>query len=324
MERPNELRATESLGTGDRLVSPNGFYSVIQQVDGNLVLYREEDGQPLWASGQAQRPVTRTVMQGDGNLVSYSNDGTPFWASGTHGYAGAKAVLQDDGNFVVYDVAGNPLWASRTDQPLSPTIHSTDSRGFSYTENSPWWKEKCTVFPCFTALCWPGYATRIWEATIDGQPVVIQAWKGWCPKFLGLGDFPGGVGLEVGVYQRTPGRQLPTSLPFLPAPLEALVLAGIRAEAAVEGALWWPIPDRAWSLGATFVNPITGKTVFEAPPEKTWWLTKWMDDDSHARYENQESKWHWLPAWFFENRQTPWPADGYTVNFTVNGVAYHW
>lgn len=202
MGRSNVLPAGGSLNVGDSLVSPNGQYSVIQQADGNLVLYRDEDGQALWASGQAQRPVTNTVMQGDGNMVSYSSDGKPFWASCTNGHEGARAVLQDDGNFVVYDPADNPLWASRTDRPLSPTIHSTDSRGFTYTENSPWWKEMCTVFPCCTALCWPGYATRVWDATIDGQAVVIQAWKGWCPKFLGM--FTGGRRLPPHARQTAP------------------------------------------------------------------------------------------------------------------------
>lgn len=324
MGRSNVLPAGGSLNVGDSLVSPNGQYSVIQQADGNLVLYRDEDGQALWASGQAQRPVTNTVMQGDGNMVSYSSDGKPFWASCTNGHEGARAVLQDDGNFVVYDPADNPLWASRTDQPLSPTIHSTDSRGFTYTENSPWWKEMCTVFPCCTALCWPGYATRVWDATIDGQAVVIQAWKGWCPKFLGMftSDFPGGVGLEVGVYRRMPGRQRPTSLPFLPPPFAAFLLGAIAA--AAEDGLWWPIPNHDWSLGASFVNPITGKTVFEASPEKTWWLTKWMNDDSHYRYETQECQYPWLTPWFPGNRRTPFPADGYTLNFTVNGIPFTW
>jgi hypothetical protein len=52
-------------------------------------------------------------MQGDGNLVVYTQDGVPVWASGTQGNPGAEVVMQDDGNLVVYS-SGRALWASNT------------------------------------------------------------------------------------------------------------------------------------------------------------------------------------------------------------------
>ncbi|MBM0206319.1 VCBS repeat-containing protein [Micromonospora sp. STR1s_5] len=55
----------------------------------------------------------RLVMQGDGNLVKYSND-VVQWASGTQGNPDAYAVLQSDGNFVVYDSRGTLLWSTQT------------------------------------------------------------------------------------------------------------------------------------------------------------------------------------------------------------------
>ena len=50
--------------------------------------------------------------------------------------------------------------------------------------------------------------------------MVIQLWKGNCPKFLGfigIESFPGGIGAEVGVYRRIPGRFRPPPFPRPPA-----------------------------------------------------------------------------------------------------------
>jgi hypothetical protein len=53
------------------------------------------------------------VMQGDGNLVLYSND-APLFHTRTHGNDGAFVVMQDDCNLVVYAADETALWASRT------------------------------------------------------------------------------------------------------------------------------------------------------------------------------------------------------------------
>ena len=45
-------------------------------------------------------------------------------------------------------------------------------------------------------------AVRI--AQVDGQPIVIQLWKGWCEQFLGSAKFPGGIGAEVDVWEPEP------------------------------------------------------------------------------------------------------------------------
>ena len=83
------------------------------------------------------------------------------------------------------------LWASDTVQNFTwPTLALTDANGYSYVETSERWKELCSGLPCFAALQWPGYATEVVESEIDGEPVVIQLWKGWCQKFLGLPFFP--------------------------------------------------------------------------------------------------------------------------------------
>jgi hypothetical protein len=101
------------LDPGAVIDSPNGFYHLIYQYDGNFVLY-DADWVPLWATGTDGTSVGFVVMQHDGNLVLYDGAGVPRWASGTHDYPGAHLAVQDDGNVVVYGVDGSALWATHT------------------------------------------------------------------------------------------------------------------------------------------------------------------------------------------------------------------
>jgi hypothetical protein len=110
------------------------------QADGNLVLYRIDDGHALWASGTAGQPVNRAVMQADGNLIARAADGRVCWASNTAGNAGAQLVLQNDGNLVIYAAGGGALWSSGTVQWFGPVtvpgfLPSTRAPRFG---NGPW------------------------------------------------------------------------------------------------------------------------------------------------------------------------------------------
>jgi hypothetical protein len=307
----DRLQPDDQLTVGQELVSSNGWLRLVMQGDGNLVLYRTQTRQPLWASDTWGQPVTRVIMQGNGNLVAYTGQDVPRWASGTDGNSGAWAILQDDGNFVIYDPAGNALWATNTVVNfLTATIQYTDARGYGFVETSERWKELCSGLPCFLALQWPGYATAIVEDTINGQPVVLQLWKGLCPNFLGLPAFPGGFGAEVGVYRRIPGRGRPTSLPFLPSDAEAAVLAKIGM--VTDNDLWWPAPDLNAELEFTLINPVTDQPFFSAGPERSYWLAAWMNMPSYARY-----------AWD-QNFRVPAMPDDYILEYRVNGVVRRW
>jgi hypothetical protein len=266
---PDRLQAYQQLILSDQLLSNNGLLNLVMQGDGNLVLYRTQFGRALWASNTAGRPVAYTIMQPDGNLISYSADGLVVWQTATQGHPGAFAVLQDDGNFVVDDAANKPLWASGTVQDFtSPTIQCADALGYQYDETSESWKQLCTNFPCFASIQWPGYSTKVIDTfggqplLIGGQPVVIQLWKGTCQKFLGLQNFPGGIGAEVGVYHRVPGRARPTSdsLSFLLAALAAFILGSI--ESLTDDQLWWAFPELNTRVEFTLTNPVTNRTFF--------------------------------------------------------------
>src|SRR5439155_316397 len=238
----DRLQANQQLNVNEALASNNAIVKVVMQMDGNLVLYRQSDGGALWASNTWGTQMDHAVMQGDGNFVGYTAAGVPLWHTATDGNQGAWIVLQNDGNLVVYDSANNPLWASNTVQDFSePVIEYSDANGYKYNETTGWWKQMCIAFPCFAELWWPDYSTSFFDDVIDGHPVVIQLWKGWCPKFLGSKKFPGGVGAEVGVYHRIPGKTRPTSLPFLPPTLATFILTTMVALG--DNNPWWPFPE---------------------------------------------------------------------------------
>lgn len=104
------LPADASLEPNESVTSPDDRYRLIQQGDGNLVLY-SPNGRALWATGTDGNPGARTVMQSDGNLVVYSAASKPLWNSVTAGQNGARLEVQNDANLVVYN--GNVAkWAS--------------------------------------------------------------------------------------------------------------------------------------------------------------------------------------------------------------------
>lgn len=58
---------------------------LVNQGDGNLVVYKARGG-AVWASNTAGNGACTLVMQNDGNLVLYLNsDGRPIWATNTGG-----------------------------------------------------------------------------------------------------------------------------------------------------------------------------------------------------------------------------------------------
>jgi hypothetical protein len=318
------LNQNQQLTTGQRLSSNNGRVELIMQGDGNLVIYRRVFGHPLWASNTNGRPATHAIMQTDGNFVVYAANNMPFWATGTDGHPGSRVVLQDDGNLVVYNPANQPLWASNTVQNWSsPTFGYGDGRGYSYVETSESWKALCQDVPCFLALQWPDYTTTKFETILKGQPAVIQPWKGWCQKFLGLSNFPGGVGGEVGVYRRMPGRERPNVLPGIPEPLASMILGVINA--LPENDFWWPAPDLVDSIQFTLINPVNNTVFFSTEAEPTYWDCKWMNDGAYSKYQRDQGKrWWWIPSWFPGNSNTPTFSANYKMNLTVNGQNFTW
>jgi hypothetical protein len=306
----NSLVAPQELHAGGQLVSNNGYFTLEMYPEGALSLYRNQTRKVMWASPTLTEPGGFAVMQGDGNFVTYAPDGHPYWATNTDGHPGAWLALLDSGDLVVID-GQNQLWHSDTAQDLNaPTIRYVGEGGYGYDETSEGWKQMCEAFPCFAAIEWPGYATAVIEDVLDQTPIVIQLWKGLCPKFggqIGLQSFPGGVGAEVGIYRRIPGKVVPTSFPGLPGGGLSQLLGGLSSAAATD--LWWPAPELGTELWMRFINPITSEVVFEAGAEKTYWLTKWMNESDYSNYQRD----HTAPPNYTD----------YILEFTVNGKIYH-
>jgi|GEM_PF-7122710 len=74
----------------------NGTSRLCMQSDGNLVLYRNSDGVPLWASITNGSGATSAYMQYDGNLVLLRADGSPVRGSGTDGRPGSYLEIFSD------------------------------------------------------------------------------------------------------------------------------------------------------------------------------------------------------------------------------------
>lgn len=201
----------------------------------------------------------------------------------------------------------------------SPVL-AYEENEYKFVETSEAWKELCTVLPCFKQVEWPDYPTAVIEDTINGKPVVIQLWKGWCQQFLGRDDFPGGIGGEVGIYERVTGRGFPTQRPdFFPKTMWTFLHAASRLAG---DEFWWPVAE-VHEIEFDFINPITNTVMFHAGPEKTYWLNKWMDTDSYDDYRRTQGKrWSWLPEWFPKNSLTPVFAADFVLEYKINGKTY--
>jgi hypothetical protein len=110
----DKLTPGQKLFPNQALLSPNEWYALVMQDDGNLVLYPIGITQADWSSGTSGRSVAWAAMQSDGNFVVYESSGTPLWSSGTSGSNVAWIALQNDGNLVIYRTDGQPLWSSST------------------------------------------------------------------------------------------------------------------------------------------------------------------------------------------------------------------
>ena len=194
--------------------------------------------------------------------------------------------------------------------PIEATVKSVDERGYQFDETSELWKQACLALPSFAAVWWPDYETQVVEDVIDGQPVVIQLWKGWCQKFLGDDAFPGGVGAEVAVYHRVPGKVPPADLSFLPAQMASFLLD--RLATLGGDRLWWPFPELNARIDFELVNPKTNETFFRAGPEQTYWMNRWMGSDSYEKYKAAQGG------------QVPLFSAHYKLKYRINGKQYEW
>jgi hypothetical protein len=107
------------LRPGQHLSAANKRYKLIYQEDGNLVLYRQQDGKAIWHTHTDKHKAWRTYFQPDGNLVVYEADGKKLWHTGKLG--GTQLVMENNGNLVVYDKNKKTVWESGTKDTIDET-----------------------------------------------------------------------------------------------------------------------------------------------------------------------------------------------------------
>lgn len=94
------------------IVSNNGIYRLTVQSDGNVIVRRNSDNHPMWAShSDGKGTPDRVLMQHDGNFVVYDASGNKIWDTGTAERDGAYLTIQDNGSIVVY-YDGDDIWNS--------------------------------------------------------------------------------------------------------------------------------------------------------------------------------------------------------------------
>ncbi|OWA54556.1 hypothetical protein BV898_18956 [Hypsibius exemplaris] len=110
------LESGDSLCVGESLWSPRRNVQLRMEQDGNLLVYRQCDGKPIWQSrtNYNRNAPQSVVMQEDGNLVLYDLVGDPEWASGTTGnrFFSARLRLEDTGSLCIENTTGTCLWRS--------------------------------------------------------------------------------------------------------------------------------------------------------------------------------------------------------------------
>jgi hypothetical protein len=109
------LHSGTILRAGHYLRSPNGRYELLQQTDGNAVVYRISDKTPLWSTETGRHRGAYLDFQYNGNMVVYDRAHKPLWNAMVTGGTGGVLDMQNDGNLVIYSHAKKSLWNWKVD-----------------------------------------------------------------------------------------------------------------------------------------------------------------------------------------------------------------
>jgi hypothetical protein len=106
------------LGVGGRLrhqslTSPSGAYTLVHQVDGNLVCYDNRADRPIWASDTWWAGDGWAELDEAGELVVRNLCGAPVWRSGTAGRGVRRLVVGDFGGAALLDAEDTQVWGFR-------------------------------------------------------------------------------------------------------------------------------------------------------------------------------------------------------------------
>jgi hypothetical protein len=111
----DNLTTDKTLHHGEYLTDRSGYFQLIFQEDGNLVMY-DIFGNAHWNTGTQGKGASRAIMQTDGNLVLYKANNDVVWAanrdiSNFRFVQNARLTIQEDGNLVMYEPNNTVIWA---------------------------------------------------------------------------------------------------------------------------------------------------------------------------------------------------------------------
>lgn len=169
-----------------------------------------------------------------------------------------------------------------TTPDLEPEPLPGGTTGYVFTELPPEWMVES--LPCGPWTVLPGYPTRFFDTSIGGRTVLVQLWKGSCPDYLGHGA--GGVGAEVGLYNR---------------------------DAWLPDTFWWPDHQHKKMIEFTLFNPKTNAQLFSARSTvPIWWSHKWMKFPSYDQYVKDQ------------NGNVPASTEAYVLRYKIDGRSFSW
>jgi hypothetical protein len=113
----DDIQPGEALYGDQSLTSQDGRFTFVMQGDGNLVLYRNSDGAPLWHSGTHGNPGAYCILFEDGEMSIFTSQREVLWYLPFLDSPGSYLLVQNDGNVVIYRPNGTPVWATNTVQP---------------------------------------------------------------------------------------------------------------------------------------------------------------------------------------------------------------
>lgn len=164
-----------TLEQNEFLVSPNGWYKVIMQPDGNLVVYSKA-AKVIWNTLTGSKGPSLFAYQEDGNLVIYDAFSRPTWASHTQGRAEIDSV-----SFVNYIPADyftgdkdDFVWVAADDFSAG-TFQVTNSgsgyylyAGDELTSDSLWYR--LVMQPDGNLVVYNKTPYPVWATDTGGQP----------------------------------------------------------------------------------------------------------------------------------------------------------
>jgi len=201
-----------------------------------------------------------------------------------------------------------------------------DDRCLEHASINMAWARECTALPCFRGVAFPQYAEQIILAELSGPatqytgkkyPIIIHIWKGLCPNFRYKGfnpdlDFPGGYGVEIGIYRwlskqqiadRYNERELSRNTMWTRASLN--VAAEIRKNSNGVDERWYPAPELKANISFKLLDPENGDGVVIDPTERRKYITNKSKNVTTRPYKDP-SEYFWCTDWLTMESYERW------------------